>query len=409
MWILILGSMLLAVIVLTLGYLAWKFGLKRSGNFLALRNGALQLALDSIGDAVMYLDLEGNIQYVNRAAQDIYGYSPNELLGQPLSVLISGETASQAMYRQILDRSNCSGWRGVVNVVRKNREDVDVHLTARSVNDQKGSLIGSIVVSRDISESNRSTEKPKENIRLSSMEELAAGVAHEINNPLTSVIGFSQLLLTEDLPQHIKDDLGFVHSEANSAARIVKNLLSFARQSEPTKTNADISEILDRALEMKYYGFQVGNIKVVRQFASDVPRSMVDEPQLIQVILNILNNAEQAMGPAISGGCLVISTASDGERIKISISDDGPGIPVEQLSRIFEPFYTTKPVGKGTGLGLSISYRIVDQHRGKIWADSAPGHGATFHIELPVTSRDADHPTLAAPGPRNLLSKQVRF
>jgi CheY-like chemotaxis protein len=195
--------------------------------------------------------------------------------------------------------------------------------------------------------------------------------------------------MSEDVPEGVREDLEIVHSEANRAAKIVHNLLSFARRPDPVKMYMDVTSVLDRALEMKTYDYQVGNVEVSRDFSADLPRTMVDEQELTQVVLNILNTAEQAMRSLRGGGRLTVRTTSSKERIKVSIGDDGPGIPAEHLARIFEPFFTTKAAGKGTGLGLSISYGIVQQHGGDIWAESTPGEGTTFHIELPITGGEA--------------------
>ena len=145
-----------------------------------------------------------------------------------------------------------------------------------------------------------------------------------------------------------------------------------------------MNSIVSRALEMKSYDFRVNNIKVVSQFSPETLKTMVDEHQLVQVLLNILTNAEHAIQNSSERGQIEVYTAYSGDQIEITIKDDGPGIPSEDLRRIFEPFFTTKEVGQGTGLGLSISYGIIKQHGGDIWAESTEGEGTTFHITLPV-------------------------
>ena len=235
----------------------------------------------------------------------------------------------------------------------------------------------------DVTERKRVEQRIQETVRLASIGELAAGVAHEINNPLTSVLGLSQLLMAEDLPKNVQVDLQTVHSNAQRAAKVVQNLLSFARKHEPEKSYLDVVAIVQRALEMKSYDFKTSNIQVTSELSA-LPPTMVDEHQLIQVILNVLANAEQAMRGLQSGGQLVIHSTSSGDSMTISISDNGHGIPKEHLDKIFDPFFTTRQVGEGTGLGLSISYGIIRQHDGHMWAESVPGEGATFYIELPV-------------------------
>ena len=361
----------------------------------------LGLALESIGEAVAFLDLEEEYKYVNRAFQNLYGYNAEEILGKSGAIVVPADEENQAAARRAWAEGNTLGWRGEVKRLRKDGREIDVLVTLTPLRNKDGDVIGRIGVARDITESKRAEERLQETARLSSIGELAAGVAHEINNPLTSVLGFSQLLMSEDLPPAVRGDLEIIHSEAARAAKIVQNLLSFARRPEPTKMYLDVTSVLDRALDMKSYDFQVGNIRVVRAYSSSVPNTMADDQQLIQVFLNILTNAEQAMRQLRGRGQLVVRTTSTSKGIKISISDDGPGISAAHLSRIFEPFFTTKVVGEGTGLGLSISHGIVRQHGGEIWADSKNGEGTTFHIELPIAGGEAgetpNHAAIDAP------------
>jgi len=215
-------------------------------------------------------------------------------------------------------------------------------------------------------------------------------VAHEVNNPLTAVLGYSQLLMSEDLPDQVRADIRMVYSEAQRAAKIVQNLLSFSRRGEPRKQYIDLTSVLQRALEMKAYDFKVNNIETRCEIPPDLPKTMADEHQLIQVVLNILNNAEQAILEAGVGNQIFLRTASEGGRIKICIGDNGPGIPPENMHKIFDPFFTTREVGQGTGLGLSICYGIIRQHGGDIWAENGQDQGAAFHIELPVLAPEDD-------------------
>ena len=230
----------------------------------------------------------------------------------------------------------------------------------------------------------RLEEQVRETSRLASIGQLAAGVAHEINNPLTSVVGYCRLLMTEQLSDSVMADIQTIHCEAQRAAKIVQNLLLFARKTDSDKHYFDIASLLVRAQELKCYDFKASNIEVINDVSPGLPFTMVDEHLLVQVFLNILANAEQECMAAHGGGQVVVRARTLGDRIRISISDDGPGIPQANLNKIFEPFFTTKEVGKGTGLGLSICYGIIRQHGGDLWAESEAGKGATFHLELPV-------------------------
>ncbi|MFC1956708.1 sensor histidine kinase [Chloroflexota bacterium] len=220
--------------------------------------------------------------------------------------------------------------------------------------------------------------------RLASVGELASGIAHELNNPLTSVIGFSQLLLDKDIPGDIKEDVRIISSEAQRAAGVVKNLLTFARKHAQVKELVNISDIIKKVLELRAYEQRVNNIRAKTQFAADLSEVMADYSQMQQVFLNIVINAEHFMFEAHNKGTLTITTEKEDNVVRASFTDDGPGIPKEDLGHLFDPFFTTKEVGKGTGLGLSICHGIITEHGGQIYAVSEPGEGATFIVELPV-------------------------
>jgi len=222
--------------------------------------------------------------------------------------------------------------------------------------------------------------------RLASIGELAAGTAHELNNPLTSVIGFSQLLMERDIPDDIREDMNLIYNEAQRAANVTKNLLAFARKHAPVKQLSQINNIIEDVLKLRAYEHKVNGIEVERQLAPDLPEIRVDYFQMQQVLLNIIINAEHFMTEAHNRGTLTITTKKQNSTVRISIADDGPGISPENLRRIFDPFFTTKEAGKGTGLGLSICHGIVAEHGGQIYARNQQGKGATIFIELPIDS-----------------------
>jgi signal transduction histidine kinase len=223
--------------------------------------------------------------------------------------------------------------------------------------------------------------------RLASIGELAAGVAHEINNPLTGIIGFSERLMRKNTDEKINQDLGRINSEARRMANVVTNLLTFARQREPKKQYADINDILQSSLELRAYELKTSNIEVVTVLAPNLPKIMADFPQIQEVFLNIILNAEQAMTEAHGGGKLKIKTHQINNYVKVSFSDNGPGIPNEHLDKLFDPFFTTRWEKGGTGLGLSACHSIMKGHGGKIYAKSQPGKGATFIVEFPLTAK----------------------
>jgi two-component system NtrC family sensor kinase len=218
---------------------------------------------------------------------------------------------------------------------------------------------------------------------MASMGRVVAGIAHELNNPLTIVIGNIQLMMTRELNEKNLQSLTRIRDGAERASKIVKNLLTFARQEKPERKATDVNVVLKKALELRAYELQVSNIEVSTEFAEGLPETMADPHQLQQVFLNLIVNGEQAMIDAHGKGLLRLSTRSEPGRILIFISDDGPGIPRENVRRIFEPFFTTKGAGKGTGMGLAIVQRIVASHGGVIQVASAVGQGTTVTIDLP--------------------------
>jgi len=229
--------------------------------------------------------------------------------------------------------------------------------------------------------------KAQQASRLASVGEMASGIAHEINNPLTGVVGFSNLLgQREDLPVDVKAQLKIINTGANRIADIVKRMLTFARQQKPERKLANINEVIENCLALRKYELETSNIKLMRHFDPELPLTVVDAGQLQDVFMNIIVNAEKAMKQAHEGGKLNIRTETVSDMIRISITDDGPGIAEENLDKIFNPFFTTREVGEGTGLGLSLSYGIIQEHHGKIYAASELGKGTTFIVELPVIS-----------------------
>lgn len=219
--------------------------------------------------------------------------------------------------------------------------------------------------------------------KMAAVGQLISGVAHELNNPLTAILGYSQLLKSEELagPRGM-DYLAKLHKQAQRTHHIVQSLLSFARQHKPQRASVQIHQILEDTLVLREYDLKVSKIRVHREFDTRVPATGADFQQLQQVFLNIINNAVDAIQEKGEPGDIWIRTESDGHRLRVEIADSGPG--VQNPHRIFDPFYTTKPVGKGTGLGLSICYGIIKEHGGEIEVRNAPPRGAVFTVTLPL-------------------------
>lgn len=236
-----------------------------------------------------------------------------------------------------------------------------------------------------------------ESEKFSAIGELIAGVVHELNNPLTAVIGFSDLLLiNEGSPEQTRKYLENIQRSALLCQRIIQKLLVFSRKQEPQREYVPIGHIIESTFELKQHGLNLDGIQVAKQLADNMPSTIADPYQLQQVFLNIINNAHQAMKQHTGTMMLTVKSEFDENVIRISFCDTGPGIPKENLQKIFEPFFTTKEKGKGTGLGLSVCYEIIQEHKGNIYVASEPERGACFVIELPILAK----PLLSTPSSR---------
>jgi nitrogen-specific signal transduction histidine kinase/GAF domain-containing protein/CheY-like chemotaxis protein len=259
-------------------------------------------------------------------------------------------------------------------------------LTAIPCFDAAGSCLYIIHVCKEITEEKQIREQLLQSEKMAAVGSLVSGVAHELNNPLAGVIGFSELLLERQQDPKLKKSVERIRDEAERAARIVKNLLTFARKHRPESVMVDINSVLEKTLELRAYELRVNKVKVAADLAKDLPKTLADPNQLLQVFMNVITNAEQAMKEAHGRGTLSLRTSAVAGAIRVTLADDGPGIAPQNIKKIFDPFFTTKPIGKGTGLGLSICHGIIKEHGGTISAASTAGQGTTFTIELPVVS-----------------------
>jgi two-component system NtrC family sensor kinase len=231
---------------------------------------------------------------------------------------------------------------------------------------------------RDMQEQLIQTEK------MSALGMLVSGVAHELNNPLTSVLGYADLLLRQEEDGRKREMLETVTGQADRARRIVRNLLTFSRKRKPEKSVTDINRILREILDLRSYDLRTGNIRLNRRLAADLPHALIDPHQFQQVFLNLITNAEHALTDRDRDRTIDVETVQTGESIRITVADNGPGIREKDLDKIFLPFFTTKETGRGTGLGLSICYGIVEEHGGRIRAEHSDSGGAKFVIEIPA-------------------------
>jgi PAS domain S-box-containing protein len=354
---------------------------------------------ESIGDAVTVTDLEGNIIEMNEAAVGLWGYEKKEeLIGRKGYDFVAEEHRPLAVQdaEEVLIEGHTKG--GVeLNFIRKDGSIFSGEARAAFLRDKSGEPAGFISVVRDITERKQAEERRLElerkylvSSRLTSIGEMAAGIAHEINNPLSPIIGFADLLLKENLPEAVKADLQIIRDCANRAVDVTKGLLVFARQSKPMRKLYSINEVVETTVRLRAYHLKTSNIKVIKELDPELPETMVDAAQMQQVLINIIMNAEYEMNKAHGGGNLTIKTEKKDNIIRILVKDDGQGISSENMEKLFQPFFSTKGVGEGTGLGLSVCHGIVAEHNGRIYAESKEGEGATFIVELPIVRQEED-------------------
>jgi PAS domain S-box-containing protein len=351
--------------------------------------------LENITDGYYELDLAGNFIFFNDSTCKMLGYPRNELLGMNNREYEDKENARKVY--QAFTEVYTTGKpikELEFEAIRKDGTKVFIVTSASLIRDARDEPIGFRGVSRDItarkqSEAERAELEKKAQLatRLGVIGEMASGIVHEINNPLTSVIGFAEMLAQKELPEDAKEYVRIINSEGKRVAGIASRLLNFSRHQNPGTVYTDINELIEATIELQQYEMTSGNIKITTKLDPHLPRTMADPGQMQQVFLNIMLNARTAMRLAHGGGKLLIKTKAMDNTIQISFKDDGPGIAKKNLQRIFEPFFTTRKPGEGTGLGLSICQNIIATHDGTIYARSKLGKGATFIIKLPVVAR----------------------
>ena len=269
-----------------------------------------------------------------------------------------------------------------------------VEVTARAEVSDAPNPIRIEALVRDVSERKRLDDQSRDLYQqLLQAEKMAAlgqtisGVAHELNNPLATILSWAERLAERPLDDTSRRGIDVILAESDRAARIVRNLLTFARKRQSTRAMVDVNQTIRETLALRAYEHRLNNIHVVEALAAVLPDVFADGHQIQQVLLNLIINAEQAMLSAANRGSLLVRSSHDAARetIVIEVIDDGPGVPQDLRSRIFDPFFTTKAVGKGTGLGLTVAYAILQEHGGGIRVESNPGVGASFVVELPVS------------------------
>ena len=339
--------------------------------------------LESFPDLILVVDLEERYTFVSSRAQALLGYRPDEMLGRKISEMVDHAPDLVSLYQTLVSGDQAFG---AAEFAARHRDGSGRTMRAAGsqLADAEGKMSGVIFSLRDITIERKLEQQIVESERLAAMGAMIGGVAHELNNPLTSILGVSELLQDTETNETARKQLGMLQQQARRAAEIVQNLTYFSRPPAPGKSRINLVEIVERTLNLHAYSLRKNNITVDFLKETGMPYALGDPHQLMQVFLNLIVNAEQAIREARDRGTLRIRLGKGTSTVWVSFQDDGPGIPKENLPSIFDPFYTTKRPGRGTGLGLSICKSVMKEHSGSVEAANAPEGGAMFTVTLPL-------------------------
>jgi two-component system NtrC family sensor kinase len=343
-----------------------------------------QHLLESFPDLILVLDLKGQYTFVSARIAELLGYGPEHLMGRSVDDADGTSPELASLYRTVATgesslmsteygaRHHDGSWRTMLGM-------------ASPLLDAEGKPTGVIISVRDVTMEKKLEQQIIQSERLAAMGQMIGGFAHELNNPLTSILGLSELLQESDTNEGTRKQIVVLHQQARRAAEIVQNLQYFARPPALGRSQVNLNELVQRTVQMQSYPLRKSNITVDFLPEPTIPAIVADPNQLMQVFLNLLLNAEQAIRESREKGTIRVRIGRNSNNsVWIVFQDDGPGIAAENLSHIFDPFFTTKRPGRGTGLGLSICKTVLREHGGNIEATSGPGGGAVFTITLPV-------------------------
>ena len=339
--------------------------------------------LESFPDLILVVDLSQTFSFVSSRVHDLLGYTPEELLGKKVQELIDSSEMLGVARDLIAGKTQFGSCE-----CRARHHDGSwrrVRASASPLLTDESQVTGVIVSVRDITLEKKLEEQIIQSERLAAMGQMIGGFAHELNNPLTSILGMSELLQDSPVPDGARKHLEILQQQARRAVEIVQNLTYFSRPPAPGRTEIDLAELVQRTLDLHAYSLRKNNITVDFLRDTAIPAVNGDAHQLMQVFLNLVLNSEQAIREVRDRGTLRIRLEKSAKAVSVIFQDDGPGIPPEILANIFDPFYTTKRPGRGTGLGLSICKAILREHNGNVEATSGPGGGAVFTVTLPIT------------------------
>ncbi|HET7584350.1 MAG TPA: GAF domain-containing protein [Gemmatimonadaceae bacterium] len=349
------------------------------------RQRTLAVSLETMEQPVFVFSGDGRIRYANAAAARDYQYALGELAGLDIRSLMPRVMLQPDTDLVTLTTTGQRTWAGERLQRRKDGSEFPAWLTVSAIIDEHGKREGTVVIVRNLSDERRVAEQLRQSEKLAALGELVAGVAHEVNNPLTGISAFAQLLLEDELTDDQLESVRLIKRESDRAVSVIRDLLTFARKTGPRSVTIFMNDLIEQTLRLRTYGIRTTGISVELDLDPALQLVQGDDRQLQQVLLNLVVNAEHAMANSPSR-VLTLRTRNDGTRVCVEVIDTGTGMPVELQKRIFEPFFTTKPEGTGTGLGLSVSYGIVRAHGGALSVVSEPGAGATFRLLLPAAA-----------------------
>src|SRR5688572_19623984 len=338
-------------------------------------------AVEEANELIVIVSRDGHIRHANRAFCQAVGYELADLIDQARTAVVAEE--SLAKLEEVRKVTKGQAWNGTLVHRRSDGSTFQAACAIVPLTNDQGVVTHFVQMERDITEELRLRSQLIHSERLAAVGQLVSGVAHELNNPLQSILGFTELLIDAEERPELRRDLEQVRSEAIRAGKIVRNLLAFVRRSSTERTVASVNDIVKTTISLRSYEFGSANIRLFESYSEGLPAVVINREEIQQVILNLILNAEQAMRTAHRGGTLTVTTKYVDEMVTIEIQDDGPGVPPTLTGRVFEPFFSTKEVGEGTGLGLSIAMGIAEAHGGALTL-MPTSKGACFRLALPA-------------------------
>lgn len=341
--------------------------------------------LESFPDLILVVDLQERYTFVSSRVKDLLGYEAKDMLRKKISDLEDHSPELASLYKDVVSGKQVFG-SAEYSARHQNGTWRTMRASASQLVEAEGNPSGVIISVRDITIERKLEQQVVQSERLAAMGAMIGGVAHELNNPLTAILGVSELLQDVETNETARKQVALLQQQARRAAEIVQNLTYFSRPPAPGRSKINLTEVVERTLNLHAYSLRKNNITVDFLKENGMPYASGDPHQLMQVFLNLILNAEQAIREVHEKGTLRIRMGRGENSVWVSFHDDGAGIPKENLLSIFDPFYTTKRPGRGTGLGLSICKSVMKEHNGSIEAANSPGGGAVFTVTLPAAS-----------------------